>query len=153
MIKWGWIVNKKLKKLFFTLSKDYLYRNKTISLTFHSHSTPICHLPAALRKMVISQNGVVRSTDVPLNWLLQILFMTSYVVWLHISLFWLFFFQLDLGLHLIVNPSDDQMLIQYRSSCVTPSKTALFNFEIFGPYLHLSSTGSQMYSILKVKKR
>jgi hypothetical protein len=38
---------RNIEKNFFGLSKDYFYRNKTIFSTFHSQSTPICHLLAA----------------------------------------------------------------------------------------------------------
>jgi hypothetical protein len=45
--KLGVNCERNIEKLFLFLSKDYLYRNRTIFSTFHSKFTSICHPPAA----------------------------------------------------------------------------------------------------------
>jgi hypothetical protein len=64
MINWGCIVNETSKKLFLFLSKDYLYRNKTICFNISFAIHPICHLPAADAKRWFNQNHMLRSKDV-----------------------------------------------------------------------------------------
>jgi hypothetical protein len=68
---WGWIVIETLETLFLFLSKDYLYRNKTIFfLHFFHNPPPICHLPAAGAKWWFQENRVFRYKDIAsLLWL------------------------------------------------------------------------------------